>query len=296
MKKAISYVLSFVLVLMLLSLCLLAIVKSTILDEKYMISKLEEANYYERMNGEIIEQFKNYTIQSGLSDEVLENLFTEDKLKQDINNVIDSIYTGKELEISTSEIRENLKENILAEVEKEGKTVDFEDEAMEEYLKAIESAYESQVSYSTSTINSIGSTFEKVISLAQTAQIIVIVVTIVIAVLIIILNIKQIFGLNYLAISSMATGLFILIAKFLLGQSTDLKNIMLINQATSHVIQLVIEDLLAKVTIAGVVLLIIGLIFSIIYNLQNKKYFEKNWIKKLKCEYKNLWYSHLFDI
>ncbi len=276
MKKAISYVLSFVLVLMLLSLCLLAIVKSTILDEKYMISKLEEANYYERMNGEIIEQFKNYTIQSGLSDEVLENLFTEDKLKQDINNVIDSIYTGKELEISTSEIRENLKENILTEVEKEGKTVDFEDEAMEEYLKAIESAYESQVSYSTSTINSIGSTFEKVISLAQTAQIIVIVVTIVIAVLIIILNIKQIFGLNYLAISSMASGLFILIAKFLLGQSTDLKNIMLINQATSHVIQLVIEDLLAKVTIAGVVLLIIGLIFSIIYNLQNKKYFEKN--------------------
>lgn len=275
MKKAISYVLSFVLVLMLLSLCLLAILKSTILDEKYMTSKLEEANYYERMNGEIVEQFKNYTIQSGLSDEVLENLFTEDNLKQDINNVIDSIYTGKELEISTSEIRENLKENILAEVEKEGKTVDFEDEAMEEYLKAIESAYESQVSYSTSTINSIGSTFEKVISLAQTAQIIVIVVTIVIAVLIIILNIKQIFGLNYLAISSMASGLFILIAKFLLGQSTDLKNIMLINQATSHVIQLIIEDLLAKVTIAGVVLLIIGLIFSIIYNLLNKKYFEK---------------------
>ena len=275
MKKVISYILSFILVLMLLSLCFLAILKSTILDEKYMTSKLEEANYYERMNGEIVEQFKNYTIQSGLSDEVLENLFTEDKLKQDINNVINSIYTGEELEISTSEIRENLKENILAEVEKEGKTVDFEDEAMEEYLKAIELAYESQVSYSTNTINSIGSTFEKVISLAQTAQIIVIVVTIVIAVLIIILNIKQIFGLNYLAISSMASGLFILLAKLLLGQATDLKNIMLINQATSHVIQLVIQDLLAKVTIAGAVLLIIGIIFSVIYNLFYKQFLKK---------------------
>ena len=275
MKKVISYILSFILVLMLLSLCLLAILKSTILNEEYLISKLEEANYYERMNGEIIEQFKNYTIQSGLSDDVLENLFTEDKLKQDINNVINSIYTGEALEISTSEIRENLKENILAEVEKEGKTVDFEDEAMVEYLKAIESAYESQVSYSTSTINSIGSTFEKVIKLAQTAQIVVIVITIVIAVLIIILNIKQIFGLNYLAISSMASGLFILLAKLLLGQATDLKNIMLINQATSHVIQLVIQDLLAKVTIAGAVLLIIGIIFSVIYNLFYKKFFKK---------------------
>ena len=74
----------------------------------------------------------------------------------------------------------------------------------------------------------------------------------------------------------MASGLFILLAKFLLGQSTDLKNIMLINQATSHVIQLVIEDLLTKVTIAGVVLLIIGLVFSIIYNILYKKYFKKS--------------------
>lgn len=275
MKKAISYVLSFVLVLMLLSLCLLAIVKSTILDEKYMISKLEDANYYERMNGEIIEQFKNYTIQSGLSDEVLENLFTEDKLKQDINNVIDSIYTGKELEISTSEIRENLKENILAEVEKEDKTVDFEDEAMKEYLKAIESAYESQVSYSTSTINSIGSTFEKIISLAKTAQTILVTVIVVVAILLIAINIKVIFGLNYIAISGMASGLFILVSRIMLEHSTDLKNIMVINQATSNVIQLIINDVLTKITIIGVILLVIGLVFSVIYNLLHKKYYDE---------------------
>ena len=275
MKKAISYIFSFVLVLMLLFLCLLAIVKSTILDEKYMLSKLEEANYYERMNGEIIEQFKNYTIQSGLSDDVLENLFTEDKLKQDINNVINSIYTGEALEISTSEIRENLKENILAEVEKEGKTVDFEDEAMAEYLKAIESAYESQVSYSTSTINSIGSTFEKIISLAKTAQTILVTVIVVVAILLIAINIKVIFGLNYIAISGMASGLFILVSRIMLEHSTDLKNIMVINQATSNVIQLIINDVLTKITIIGVILLVIGLVFSVIYNLLHKKYYDE---------------------
>lgn len=275
MKKVISYILSFILVLMLLSLCLLAILKSTILNEEYLISKLEEANYYERMNGEIIEQFKNYTIQSGLSDDVLENLFTEDKLKQDINNVIDSIYTGKELEISTSEIRENLKENILAEVEKEGKTVDFEDEAMVEYLKAIESAYESQVSYSTSTINSIGSTFEKIISLAKTAQTILVTVIVVVAILLIAINIKVIFGLNYIAISGMASGLFILVSRIMLEHSTDLKNIMVINQATSNVIQLIINDVLTKITIIGVILLVIGLVFSVIYNLLHKKYYDE---------------------
>ena len=276
MKKAISYIFSFILVIILLALCVIATIKSTILDEEYTISKLKEANYYERMNGEIIEQFKNYTIQSGLSDGVLENLFTEEKLENDINKVIDSIYTGKKLEIDTTEIRENLKENILDEVEKEGKTVDFEDEAMVEYLKAIEMAYESQVSYSTSAINSIGGALQEIINLASLAQTILIVATIVVVILIIAISAKQIFGLNYIAISSIASGLFILVAKFLLGQATDLHNIMIINQATSRVIQLVIEDILAKVTIAGVILLLIGLVGSVVYNLLYKKYFTKS--------------------
>ena len=271
MRKIISYILSFILMLLILLMCLLVIAKSTILDEKYLISQLEETRYYERMNGEIIEQFKNYTIQSGLSDNVLENLFTEDKLKNDINSVVNSLYTGKNLKIDTTEIQENLKENVLEEVSKEGKTVDFEDEAMVEYIKAIEMAYESQVSYSTNAVNSIGENFSKIIKLASTAQNIVTVALVVMVILLILINIKQIIGLNYIAISSIASGLFILISKILLDKSTDLKNIMIINQATSQVIQNTINDILTKVTTAGIVLLIIGLISSILYNLILKK-------------------------
>ena len=271
MRKIISYILSFILMLLILLMCLLVIAKSTILDEKYLISQLEETRYYERMNGEIIEQFKNYTIQSGLSDNVLENLFTEDKLKNDINSVVNSLYTGKNLKIDTTEIQENLKENVLEEVSKEGKTVDFEDEAMVEYIKAIEMAYESQVSYSTNAVNSIGENFSQIIKLASTAQNIVTVALVVMVILLILINIKQIIGLNYIAISGIASGLFILISKILLDKSTDLKNIMIINQATSQVIQNTINDILTKVTTAGIVLLIIGLISSILYNLILKK-------------------------
>ena len=146
---------------------------------------------------------------------------------------------------------------------------------MVEYLKAIESAYESQVSYSTSTINSIGSTFEKIISLAKTAQTILVTVIVVVAILLIAINIKVIFGLNYIAISGMASGLFILVSRIMLEHSTDLKNIMVINQATSNVIQLIINDVLTKITIIGVILLVIGLVFSVIYNLLHKKYYDE---------------------
>ena len=272
MKKVISYILSFILIILIVLACLLTIMKSTILNEEYVISKLEEARYYDRMNGEIIEQFKNYTIQSGLSDEVLENLFTAEKLKEDVNQVIDSIYTGKKLEIDTTEIIDNLKNNILEEVEAAGKTVDFEDEAMEEYLKAISDAYESQVSYSTNTINSVVGTFSKVLDLAGIAQIMLFVAIAVIAIIIIIVNIKQIMGLKYITIALMGTGIFMLAVKIILEQSIDFNNIMLMNQAVSNVIQLVINNIFANITIVGVVLLVIGLVGNFAYNLLYNKY------------------------
>lgn len=272
MKKIISYILSFILAVLIIITCIITMVKSTIMNKQYVISKLEEAKYYERMDAEIIEQFKNYTIQSGLTDDVLEDLFTIEKLTNDINNVIDSIYEGKKIEIDTSEIIKNLKKNIEAEVEKEGKVVDFEEEAMQEYLKAIENAYESQISYSTNVVNEIGSTFSKILNLADKAQIAIYIATTIVFLIIVIINIKQIIGLKYISIATMASGLFILVSKLIIESKTDLKNIMLINQATTKVIQLVLDDLLFKVIIAGGILLVFGVILSLVYNVINKKY------------------------
>ncbi len=272
MKKIISYILSFILAILIIITCIFTMVKSTIMNKQYVISKLEEAKYYERMDAEVIDQFKNYTIQSGLTDDVLEDLFTIEKLTNDINNVIDSIYEGKKIEIDTSEIIENLKKNIEAEVEKEGKVVDFEEEAMQEYLKAIENAYESQISYSTNVVNEIGSTFSKILNLADKAQIAIYIATTIVFLIIVIINIKQIIGLKYISIATMASGLFILVSKLIIESKTDLKNIMLINQATTKVIQLVLDDLLFKVIIAGGILLVFGVILSLVYNVINKKY------------------------
>ena len=272
MKKIISYILSFILAVLIIITCIITMVKSTIMNKQYVISKLEEAKYYERMDAEIIEQFKNYTIQSGLTDDVLEDLFTIEKFTNDINNVIDSIYEGKKIEIDTSEIIENLKKNIEAEVEKEGKVVDFEEEAMQEYLKAIENAYESQISYSTNVVNEIGSTFSKILNLADKAQIAIYIATTIVFLIIVIINIKQIIGLKYISIATMASGLFILVSKLIIESKTDLKNIMLINQATTKVIQLVLEDILSKVIVVGIGLFVFGIICSLAYNAINKKF------------------------
>ena len=267
MKKIISYIFSFILAILIIIICFFTILKSTVMSKEYVISKLESANYFERINEEIIEQFKNYTIQSGLTDSVLENLFTPEKLEKDIKNVINSIYTGEKLEIDTSEIKENLKENILSEVEKEGKTVDFQDESIKEYISAIENAYESQVSYSTSTVNSIGNTFSKILKIFDKVDTVLYILAIVLALVIVILNVKDIIGVKYISTSLMASGIFILLTKILVETNMNLQNIMIINQASTNVIQLVIKDILGKVLTLGFTLSIVGVISCLIYNI-----------------------------
>ena len=271
MKKIISYIFSFILAILIILICFFTILKSTVMSKEYVISKLESANYFERINEEIIEQFKNYTIQSGLTDNVLENLFTPEKLEEDINNVINSIYTGEKLQIDTSEIKENLKENILSEVEKEGKTVDFQDESIKEYLSAIENAYESQVSYSTSTVNSIGNTFSKILKIFDKVDTVLYIVAIVLALIIVILNIKDIIGLKYIATSLMVSGIFVLLTKILIETNMNLQNIMIINQASTNVLQLVIKDVLEKILTLGSTLTIVGVVSCLIYNILKKE-------------------------
>ena len=271
MKKIISYIFSFILAILIILICFFTILKSTVMSKEYVISKLESANYFERINEEIIEQFKNYTIQSGLTDSVLENLFTPEKLEKDIKNVINSIYTGEKLEIDTSEIKENLKENILSEVEKEGKTVDFQDESIKEYLSAIENAYESQVSYSTSTVNSIGNTFSKILKIFDKVDTVLYIIAIVLALIIVILNIKDIIGVKYIATSLMASGIFILLIKILIETNMNLQNIMIINQASTNVLQLIIKDVLGKILTLGSGLTIVGVVSCLIYNILKKE-------------------------
>ena len=272
MKKAISNILAFVLFMLILLVCFLTIVRTTILSKEYVISKLEEANYYERMSGEITEQFKNYTIQSGLSDNVLKDLFPPEKLKKDINSVINSIYTGIKLEVDTDEIVEKLKENVTAEVETAGLTVNFEDEAMQEYIQSIRNAYESQVSYSTDVINNIGTTIKKIEDLAEKTQAIALGAMLFVVILIGYANTRfKLRILKYTSISIMASGILLLITRFIVELTLKWQNIMIMNQATTNVLQLVLNDVFTKLMIFGAVLFGVGLAISITYNIVKKK-------------------------
>ena len=75
-----------------ISLGVMTIVFSTILDKNYVMQKLEETNFYADTYELVESNFENYIYQSGLDEEVLKNICTEEKVKKDINIMLSNIY------------------------------------------------------------------------------------------------------------------------------------------------------------------------------------------------------------
>ena len=114
--KALINVIRFILILLLtiliISLVFINITKSTIMSKDYILGKLDETDYYINIKGEIESNFQNYIGQSGLDEEVLNDIVTDEKIKNDTEIIFNNIYDGTSEEVTTTEIEEKLRTNI----------------------------------------------------------------------------------------------------------------------------------------------------------------------------------------
>ena len=111
--KVLSYYISMIILsTIVLSLSIVTLIKFTILNENYLIKQLEKNNYYNNLYTSINEEMSYYIIQSGLEEEVLENIYTKEMVTNSVNNLIKNFYTGKKLTIDTTLLKENLNNNI----------------------------------------------------------------------------------------------------------------------------------------------------------------------------------------
>ena len=85
--KILIQIIKIVLIMMLsvlISILILTnIVNATILNKTYILDKLDQSNYYSQTKKEIQSNFENYILQSGLQEDVIVNIVTEDKIKKD---------------------------------------------------------------------------------------------------------------------------------------------------------------------------------------------------------------------
>ena len=258
-RYIISIILAFLLMISILLTVALQIVSSTILNKDYILGKLDEANYYNNVYEQIKDSLAGYIGPSGLDEEVLENIYTREQVKEDINLIINNIYENKNDKINTEDIKEKLQNNIEASVgsglltkENRNSIEDFIDKIADEYVQNI-----SHDPY----FEKVGMIINKVKDMIGKVEGIIIFVPIILAVVILLLNIKQISSaVRFIAISILTSGVIGIALKLFIETKINISNILIINDSFSEVIKNVINSILNNINTMS----IIGIIGSIV--------------------------------
>ena len=266
-----KFIVMLVLVLCVLFFGLKNIAFSTILNKDYVLNKLEETNFYSGTFELVKSGFENYIAQSGLEEEALNNICTEEKVKNDIGIIINNIYNGTNEDIDTTEIANNLNANI----DKLNVRTPQNQKALDKFVDQICTEYKDTI-LNTKYENTIHNSLNKVIQIMEKLQTIILIVTIIGIICIILLNVKNIYKLvGNIGTILFSSSLVILIAIKLLNVNVNISAIKLFNNTFSNSIVTVLQDIINKINNFGLILLIISIILiilnAVIYILKFKE-------------------------
>lgn len=275
-KTILNFIVITVLSILLIVYTALNIFSKTLLNKEYILAKMEENNYYEKLVEYVNSSFENYIYQSGLDEDVLKDLVTEEKVKSETNAIIDNIYEGKEFSIDTQSIKDKLLSNISDSIN--GRSFSAtEQKAVDAFANNICSAYEDTLLH-TSYVQKIHSVYSQVTEYKDLANKIIVVASAVCVVLLILINIKEKAKiLSTLAIAVLVAGAFLILLNVYIKAKININNIVIFSDAISEIVVKIISNILEQIMNNGIIYAIIGfagIIISSIFSSKNAE--EKN--------------------
>ena len=263
-KKIISYLLSFILVVVALADILLIVLSSTVLNKNHILFTLSKNAYYSQIYYDITETFKDNTIQSGLSEEVLNGIITKEQVKEDVDYVISYLYEIKneEFQINTADIENNLRKNINNQIKENNKnTTEEEQEEIDIYVNNIIKIYKDGIMYSEEYIKPIQKAIIYIKPIDDKCIIILTITVLVLIAILILINKRKIYA--YLSITLIADGMMLILIKVLEATTMKIQNILIFNQAFSKVLINLIENIIILYLIVGTIMIFGGILISI---------------------------------
>ena len=265
-KIILNYLLGFILCILITLLVTILILKYSIYNDKYLKRVLVNNDYYTKVYNESLEEMKDYMISSGLEEEVLNDIYSKETVKNDIDNYIDNYYKGKVIEINTEDIKSKLTKNINSYLKNQNVDVTNREE-LNLFIEDIGNIYSKEIkvyNYLDKVIN----IFNKVGSLLNK---IIIIDTLLLIIVICLMKFKISSGI-------MASGITLLFIRFTTYDSLDASNVEIITSSFSEVFRSVFYSIGNMILIVSICLIVIGLIINIIESIDYKK--EKKSKKK----------------
>lgn len=262
--KIVKHILSFILMLCIIASVLIGIFANTLASKQYILAKLEEVDFYNGIESTIKNNIQNNIMQSGMDESVFENLFDSEKLRHDINNLIDVIYENSEIQIETDSIRTNLQNNINKYINEKNLRVTNQSE-LDILINTIVDIYQNTVVYSKSVITQISSTSSKVIDIIQQVQVYVYMVTAFLSVILILLNLKVKSDIaRYLGIPLLASGIILVIMNVFINTQFNILSISVMGEVITNLLHNVVNQILNTIFYIGIAMIVIGILCLVI--------------------------------
>lgn len=272
-----KFIFIMILTVAIIGLGLVTIAFSTVLNKDYVVQKLEETDFYSGTYKLVESNFENYIYQSGLDEEVLKEICSQDKVKKDINIMLNNIYSGTNQSIDTTEISEKLNANI----DKSGIKNKQNESAINEFVKHICQEYTDTLVHSKYETE-INKMYNKINTLLNKVYNTLLIVFVIDLILIIIINKKKISkDIQALGIALMSASIFQIVACQIITSNVDVKNIKIFNDVFSNCLVTIIQDVLNKINSLALgtcifAVIILGIYVSIKVNKKTKDEPEQN--------------------
>lgn len=273
LKKVARFIISFILTISIITFVLIHLISSTILNEAYILESFNRADYYNKTYELVKSNFQNYIDQSGMDEEILENIITKEKVEQDTKKIIINIYDGLNEKISTQEIKEKLKQNIMNSMnnrelsQQEKNAIDtFIEKICDEYKITI-SNYEYE--------KEINNGYQKIMNFVTKGKNVLSITIVISIILLIILDLKKVYKTaSNIGISATASGAILTIVNIYINSKIKVQTLTILNDNMSVIVRNITGDMLNTILNNGIILLVVGLILIILSNLIHnvKKY------------------------
>ncbi len=276
-KIILNLILSFLLIVLILVNLATNILENKLLNKQYVLSKMEETEFYLQISREVENGFENYIYQSGLPEDTIKNLFTEEMIKADSNSLIDSVYEGTEITLSTEQVAETLDKKIddylssqNIKMNKQGK------DNIKKFENLIIKEYNKNVNVSNTLYKTAHSGVEKLNSINEKIGNIPIIALIVVIVLLVIVNIKNLLSaIKFAGISLLSAGVLMRLGVKIVLDSISLDNIVVLTTSLTNLFITMIKDILYSIEDNGGLFIVAGItaivLTAILQNVNNPK-------------------------
>lgn len=269
-KTVIQYIITTLVSISIILFLGIQLISSTILNETYILSKLEETGYYDKIYEDVKSNFEKYIAQSGLEESVLKNIITKEKIKEDTQLIINNLYDGLGQTVDTQKIRDNMNQNIEKTLEysklnaTQKKAIDtFIDEICNEYTTTISHyEYEKQ-------INEIYKKGMKYINVTKKVILVIIAIGMI---SLLVINRKRIYkAFSLWGVAVTINGGFFIILYTFINTKIKIQTILILNEAISNTLKNMITDVLHTMNVYAYFMLGIGMMLIIGSNLIHNK-------------------------